>query len=575
MERSGISGDAQPAELNSMIAWPERDKSVPLTDWDIRNISEALSRSGQTQWSKLPRIYAVLHSIAQTQSIKAFLDDSVTDLGFPFTNRALPHTFSDQAARKNFLAAQHLVASTVLEFEKGSKHYHFSQAEDVPLFKLSELGRGQFGSVDRVRSDVSFQEYARKLIPRGRTFQKDKKILRDFENELHSLRKLSHHHIVQLVGSYTDPKFVGIIMSPVADCNLKEYLWGNFESSLVTTFFGCLAVAIRFLHENQVRHKDIKPQNVLVYKGTVLLTDFGISRDWTKAGRETTTGQTPMTPKYCAPEVADWCPRNSSSDIWSLGCIFLEMFTVISGFSVNQLFQYLENNGSHSGNYHMNREGVDSWCKFAWPDTGSSGPLLWIQNMMKFEKNGRWTAQRLSDCIQEQSEDGEVSYVGQCCDTSIGSPQTVDSPPTGSTMQLDTAVPDAEASRHSSIGYTSTIGSLDFGHLAVTSALTDSRSRESSVPRENQVQPHVRNTRKREFAMAGRDVGKKKTKRAQRQQIRGSDEHQKGNEGSEFPSRQPPVNTEKHVVEDAPKELPASFGLLKATAFHGNRFRDS
>ena len=74
---------------------------------------------------------------------------------------------------------------------------------------------------------------------------------------------------------------------------------------------------------------------MLVYKGTVLLTDFGIGRDWTKAGHETTTGRTPMTPKYYAPEVSDWYPRNSSSDIWSLGYIFLEIFTVILGFGMN------------------------------------------------------------------------------------------------------------------------------------------------------------------------------------------------------------------------------------------------
>ena len=62
------------------------------------------------------------------------------------------------------------------------------------------------------------------------------------------------------------------------------------------------------------------------------------------------------------------------------------------------------------------------------------------------------------------------------------------SPPIGSTMQLDTAVPDTEASRHSSIRDTSTIGSLDFGYLAIASTLTDPRSRESSIPYEKQVQ---------------------------------------------------------------------------------------
>ena len=546
---------------SSITAWPIRSKTEPFTDWDIRNISETLFRSGHTIWSKVPRIYAVLHSISQTQSIKAFLEDSVTDLGFPFTNQTLPHTFSDQAARKAFLDAQHLVASKVLEFEQGAKHYHFSQMENVPMLKLSELGRGQFGSVDRVRSEVSFREYARKLIPRGRTFQKDKNILRAFENELHSLRKLSHHHIVQLVGSYTDPKFVGIIMSPVAECNLKEYLWGTFEPSLVRTFFGCLAVAVRFLHENQVRHKDIKPQNVLVYKGTVLLADFGISRDWAEAGRETTTGQTPMTPKYCAPEVADWGPRNSSSDIWSLGCVFLEMFTVISGFSINQLFQHLETHGTHFTHYQLNQAGVQSWYDFAWPNAVSSGPLLWIHNMMNFEKDERWTAQRLSDRIQEQTEDGEISYVGQCCDTSVGSPQTVESPPTGDTMERVAFVPPVQGAPSSSIPDTTTIASLGIGRLAVASTSTSTMDYE--LPDHIQVHHQKKNSSKRPSTGTGRDASKKKKKRSRTQQTTESSESQKGNGGANSVSRQLSVNKEWNVDEDARNQLPYSFLLAQ------------
>lgn len=560
MDQASVTGEELSSKLHTaypIIAWPKRSKSDPFTDWDIRNISDALSRSGYIHWSKVPRIYAVLHSISQIHAMKAFLEDSVTDLGFPFTNQTLPHAFSDQAARKEFLDAQPLVASKVLEFEQGSKHYHFSSIEEVPLLKLSELGRGQFGSVDRVRSEVSFREYARKLIPRGRTFQKDKKILRDFENELHSLRKLSHHHIVQLVSSYTDPKFVGIIMSPVADCNLKEYLWGNFEPSLVRTFFGCLAVAVRFLHEHQVRHKDIKPQNVLVYKGTVLFTDFGISRDWAEAGRETTTGQTALTPKYCAPEVADWGPRNSSSDIWSLGCVFLEMFAVISGFSICQLSQYLETHGSHSSNYQLNHTGVQSWCDFAWPHGISPGPLSWIQNMMKFEKSERWTAQKLSDCIQEQTEHGEISYVGQCCDTAVGSPQTVESPPTDNAMEFVSSVSPADGARSSSNPDTSTFGSLGIRSLAVASNTTSSMHYES--PDHNQVQQQKRSSSKRPLTATQRETSTKNKKRGQTQQTKVYSDYRGSADNSDSLRRRLPVKKRSNVEGDGQKSLPYCF----------------
>lgn len=397
-----------------------------LTDRDIRDISESLSRGATESWSRIPRIYVVLDSINQLQAIDAFLDQDISDLGFPFTQRTLPGALSDQTARKNFLENQKFVLSQVLEFERGSKHYHFSSDADVPLLRLSELGRGGSGYVDRVRSEISFREYARKLIRRGQTFQKDRAMLREFENELQTLKKLTHLHIVELVGSYTDSRNVGIIMSPVADCNLEQYFIGTPEPTLLRTYFGCLAVAVRFLHENCIRHKDIKPSNVLVYRGNVLLTDFGISRDWSESGHSTSTGPTSKTPRYCAPEVADYAPRNSSSDIWSLGCVFLEMWTVISGSTVDSLTLHLRDHGQNTPCYYLKQDAISSWCNLHWPmDLKSSGPLEWIKNMLRIEQSERWTAQKLVDTIQEHSESGSASFVGHCCDINAGSPATV------------------------------------------------------------------------------------------------------------------------------------------------------
>jgi serine/threonine protein kinase len=398
----------------------------PRSDQNIRDISEHLSRTGQHNWSKVPRIYVVLETINQIQAIGAFIDQEISDLGFPFTQQTLPVAFGDPTARHEFLDKQKMVLSKALHFEQGNKHYHFSHESDIPLVRQSELGRGAFGFVDRVRSEVSFREYARKLIPRGPNFRKDKVVLRNFENELHNLKKLSHIHTVQLVGSYTDPRFVGLIMSPVADCNLEQYLGSVFEPSLVRTFFGCLAVAIRFLHENCVRHKDIKPQNILVYRGRILITDFGISRDWSQAGHSTTSGPTTKTPRYCAPEVADYAPRNSSADIWSLGCVFLEMWTVISGSSVRLLIEYLENGTGSSSCYYLNSSKIMPWCRTISPAVSDSdGPLHWILNMLKENKEERWNAHMLTDRIQEHSESSATSFIGHCCDAIVGSPETV------------------------------------------------------------------------------------------------------------------------------------------------------
>ncbi|KAF2686666.1 kinase-like protein [Lentithecium fluviatile CBS 122367] len=336
----------------AMLAWFPPVLATPITErrpfseTDLRGISEVLHRTGRVSWSCVPRLYATLRIIGQLPAIDDFLNQGLTDVWFPLSHKTLPASLKSQAARCDFLDAQKLVLTKALDLEKeDGKHRHFSNPDDIPLRKVAELGKGGFGYVDKVLST---------------------EVLKDFERELATLKKLSHIHIVEFVGSYTDPRYVGIIMSPVADCNLQEFLAApsisNEHRSFLRTFFGCLTAALKYLHENRIRHKDIKPQNVLVKSHQVLLTDFGISRDWTELGRSTTTGPTFKTPRYFAPEVAASEPRNSSADIWSLGCIFLEIFSAMLGKTISQLNDHMTTFYSRSSCYYQNLESALEWC---------------------------------------------------------------------------------------------------------------------------------------------------------------------------------------------------------------------
>ena len=181
----------------------------PFTETDLRGISDILRRTGRDSWSRIPRVYAILRLINQLPAIDDFLTQGLSDVWFPFSHKSLPASLKSQSARCDFLEAQRLVLSKGLDLEReDGKHRHFSNPADIPLQKIADLGKGGFSYVDRVLSTVSYTEYARKLIPRGRTFRKDKEVLRDFETELATLKKLSHLHIVELVGSYTDPRSV-------------------------------------------------------------------------------------------------------------------------------------------------------------------------------------------------------------------------------------------------------------------------------------------------------------------------------------------------------------------------------
>jgi len=163
-------------EEDLLRRWFPQDAEGPakhLTETDICDIAEVLTRSSKDAWSRVPRIYSVLRKIGQLDAIDAFIDDGFTDVFFPFSGATLPETLRDHSARLNFLELQHLVYDTeALDLERHARHGHFSDPKDVPLKKVGELGKGGFGYVDRVVSTISHKEYARKLISRGRTFRK-------------------------------------------------------------------------------------------------------------------------------------------------------------------------------------------------------------------------------------------------------------------------------------------------------------------------------------------------------------------------------------------------------------------
>ena len=80
----------------------------------------------------------------------------------------------------------------------------------------------------------------------------------------------------------------------------------------------------------RIRHKDIKPENVVIdHFGLPILTDFGLSKHF-ETGHHS-DGPTAKTLKYADPEAMSETTRDERSDIFSLGCVFLEMATVIIG----------------------------------------------------------------------------------------------------------------------------------------------------------------------------------------------------------------------------------------------------
>lgn len=69
---------------------------------------------------------------------------------------------------------------------------------------------------------------------------------------------------------------------------------------------------------------------------------------------------------------------------------------------------------------------VETWCSsLAVLVTHTGGPAYWIQNILKEEQELRWNVQTLCDCIQEESKNSPISFIGLCCNDEVGSSESV------------------------------------------------------------------------------------------------------------------------------------------------------
>lgn len=414
--------------------------SRSFSSQQIAHVARLLEIVDHGVWSTVPRLYIVLRSAGLLKLRGLFLSVQHTDAHFPYSVFTLP-TGVKLDERSAFLQAQACILTEATPYGKWDfgEHAHFANSDHVPLARKDVLGTGGSGQVESVvlRSSTSKvqsasdQLFVRKLIHRKR-FGRLQQGLEEFKNELKILKRIQHRHLVEIIGSYTDPTFAALIMSPIADCDLSEFLKkiapnNSRRRSTMRTFFGCLATALSYLHGKRIRHRDLKPSNILVHGPNVLITDFGSPRDCNET-RSTTEGR-PIgtTAKYNAPEVADHAERSFSADIWSLGCVFLEMFSVLKGFGVEQIAVFMRRDGSgessyyaETAHYHANSRSVWRWLSMLRESSThepNNEPANWIQAMLSEDRYVRPKADvlalEIATCQSASGHSGE--FCGICC----------------------------------------------------------------------------------------------------------------------------------------------------------------
>lgn len=192
---------------------------------------------------------------------------------------------------------------------------------------ISLIGQGGMADVYKARDSILNRIVAIKVL--REKLSEDPMTLVRFQREASAASRLSHPNVVDIydVGEYNGMHY--IVMEYIRGRTLKQLisLRGALSVEEACHIMKQLTSAVLNAHQNNIIHRDIKPQNVLVKDdGTIKITDFGIAVATGSVGL-TLNNAVMGSAHYLAPETAQGKEPNFQVDIYSLGIVFFELLT--------------------------------------------------------------------------------------------------------------------------------------------------------------------------------------------------------------------------------------------------------
>ena len=192
---------------------------------------------------------------------------------------------------------------------------------------LEKIGEGGMSEVFKARCNKLNRFVAVKILKKE--FCNNPDIVEKFKGEATAIATLSDNNIVNILDVGTQDNINYIVMEYVKGKTLKDIIKQvgkmNYETAISVAMQ--IARALDCAHRNNIIHRDVKPQNILVTEdGVMKVTDFGIAKS---ANSETITNTSTImgSAHYLSPEQAKGSFIDCRTDLYSLGVVLYEMVT--------------------------------------------------------------------------------------------------------------------------------------------------------------------------------------------------------------------------------------------------------
>lgn len=172
-----------------------------------------------------------------------------------------------------------------------------------------------------------------------------KKTKDHLEKEIKEISKLSHKGITKIIDYFEEPENVFHIISENYQCDLDDFIKMQkrknkyFSESLVLSFFTQVCLAIKYIHDLNILHRNINPSNIILVSNKIVkISNFDLSRILYTSNEKSITLIKNSWESYISPEMGMNIPYSFKNDIWSLGILLFNMMALNCPFNNKQLF---------------------------------------------------------------------------------------------------------------------------------------------------------------------------------------------------------------------------------------------